>query len=237
MAINKEASSQIKGGIFYSVGIGPGDPMLMTLKAVSTIELSDIIAVPKSGADQNIALKIAKDYISSKTIIECDMPMTRDTNLLKCCHDNAVAAISALLEQGKIVSFLTLGDPTVYSTAMYVHKGLTERGYRTEIVSGVPSFCAAAASLNTTLCEGGQPLHIIPASYKDTDSLLDLDGNKVLMKSGKSILDVRDRIKQNNLTGMMVECATMENERVYKSLDEIEAGASYFSVVLLKSNE
>lgn len=225
-------------GVFYSVGVGPGDPSLMTIKSVETIKKSDIIVLPKSGAAENIAFKIAKQYLVEKTIIECDMPMTRDKELLHQSHEAAAQTIENLLKDGKTVSFLTLGDPSIYSSAMYVHKKLTERGYKTILIPGIPSFCAVAASLNTSLCEGGELLHIIPASYEDIDESLALKGNKILMKSGKSIYSVRDKIlNSNNKEAMIVECASMENEKVYKNIELMEENASYFSILLVKEGK
>ena len=227
-----------KYGTFYSVGVGPGDSSLMTIKSVETIKKSDIIVLPKSGATENIAFKIAKEYLGDKKIIECDMPMTRDKELLYQSHENATETIEELLKSGKTVSFLTLGDPSIYSSTMYVHKRLTERGYKTVLIPGIPSFCAVAASLNTSLCEGGEVLHIIPASYDDIDESLALKGNKILMKSGKSIYSVKDKIlSSGNKEAMMVECASMENEKVYKKIELIEENASYFSILLVKDGE
>lgn len=224
-------------GKFYGVGVGPGDPMLLTYKAVDTIKNSDIIALPKSGASENIALQITAEHIKDKQILECDMPMIRDRQKLDECHDNAANEIARLLDEGKTVSFLTLGDPTIYSTVMYVHKRLTDRGYDTAIIPGVPSFCAVAASLNISLCERSEALHIIPASYEDTDEALGLKGNKVLMKSGKSMGKLKEKLSKMNKTAMAVECASMENERVHKTLDDIDETASYFSVVVIKDNK
>ena len=103
---------------------------------------------------------------------------------------------------------------------MYVHRLVIERGYTAKIINGITSFCAAAGKLNISLCDGKEPLHIIPASYEDTDELLLLKGNKVLMKSGKSVLEVKEKLNQLDLLkkSKMVECCYMENERVYDNL-------------------
>lgn len=221
-----------ESGKFYSVGIGPGDPKLMTLKAVETIERCDIIAVPNSGSDENIALKIAKAYIDGKRIVAAYMPMTRDLAVLEENHSKAAGELAELLSQGHSIAFLTLGDPSIYSTAMYIHKRIKSLGFQTEIIAGVPSFCAAAASLDITLCEGAEALHIIPASYPNTDAALALRGNKILMKSGKSIAAVKDKLQGKN--AMMVERASMADEKVYYTLEEVDESASYFSVVVIK---
>ncbi|MDD4377596.1 MAG: precorrin-2 C(20)-methyltransferase [Eubacteriales bacterium] len=218
---------------FFAVGVGPGDPELLTLKAIKTMEGSDVIVVPRSGASENIALKIAEEYIKNKEIVECDMPMIKDQEKLNIYHDQSADLISNLLNNGKTVSFLTLGDPVIYSTVMYVHKRLTERGYDTGIVSGIPSFCAAAASLNSSLCERDEMLHIIPATYTDVDKIVEYDGTKVLMKSGKTIMDIKDKLVENS--AMVVECATMENEKVYKDIKDLKEKSSYFSIIVIPS--
>ena len=116
------------------------------------------------------------------------------------------------------------------SSVMYVFKRIKERGYETEIVPGITSFSAAAAALKTSLCERSEPLHIIPASYKgeDFDSLR---GTKVYMKSGKGLPELRERLKGRG--AMMVENATMENERIYESFDDTEGTPGYFSLVIV----
>ena len=80
--------------------------------------------------------------------------MVRDRSLLDGCYERIAEDICALLDQGRSVAFITLGDPTVYSTYIYVHRKVLARGYEAELIPGVPSFCAVAARLNTSLCGG-----------------------------------------------------------------------------------
>lgn len=229
-----EKEKQHDQGTFYAVGVGPGDPDLLTVKAINTMKACDVIALPRSGASENIALKIASQYIEGKEILECDMPMIKDQAQLALCHDRSADEIEKLLTQGRNVAFLTLGDPSIYSTVMYVHHRLTERGCRTAIIPGIPSFCGAAASLNVSLCERDEMLHIIPATYKgtQTDSL---EGTKVLMKSGKTIMKIRDELTEKK--AMMVERATMDDEKVYRDLNDLKEQSSYFSLIVIPSEE
>ena len=133
-------------GILYGVGVGPGDPELLTAKAIRLLRECDAIAAPKSADGRQTALDIASPYIGQdKTILLFDMPMTHDKQVRNASHDAAADALCALLDEGKTVVFLTLGDPTVYSTYWYVHRRVAARGYAAELVPGVPSFCAAAA--------------------------------------------------------------------------------------------
>lgn len=226
----------MKQGKLYGVGVGPGDPELMTLKAVRLIETCDVVAVPKGGSGEQTALNIASQWIGDKTILHCDMPMIRDREKLNACHDRAADEICALLDAGKTVVFLTLGDPAVYSTYWYVHRRVEARGYAVEIVPGVPSFCAAAARLGQALCEGSQMLHIIPASHNATKEGLELSGNKVFMKAGRSILEVRDLLEEagKHDTAALVERCSMEGERVVRDLRELDDPTGYFSVILVR---
>lgn len=217
-------------GILYGVGVGPGDPELMTVKAVRVIREADVVVVP----DGQTAQGIAADYLEGKKILSCPMPMLRDKALLAQKHDEAADMICSLLENGKTVAFLTLGDPTVYSTYIYVHKRVCARGYEAQLVPGVPSFCAVAARLNDSLCEGAEPLMIIPASYQNADDCLSFPGNKVFMKAGKSMGALRETLQARGDRAQMVENCGMKNERVFRSLDEIDPDAGYFSVVLVK---
>lgn len=221
-------------GIFYSVGIGPGDPDLITIKAIENIKSSDIIALPDSGAKENLAFKISEKFLKDKKVIYIEMPMIRDKEKFSLYHKKAVDKIKSYLDCNKSVSFLTLGDPTIYSTPMYIHKKLKNEAYITKIIPGVTSFCAAASSLDVSLVEGSEPLFIIPASYEGTSELLKLRGNKILMKSGKKLEEVLEYYKTSNDTVMMVENATLENEKIYYSVDEIDKSAGYFSVVVVK---
>ena len=225
-------------GILYGVGVGPGDPELMTVKAVRILKACDVVAVPAAGESEKTAMKIAAGYIGDKPVIHCDMPMIRDKAKLDASHDRAADQLCALLDEGKTVAFLTLGDPSVYSTYWYVHKRVCARGYTAQLVPGVPSFCAAAAALNTALCAGSEMLHIVPASHGAAENGLDLPGNKILMKAGKSILDVRGQLAARGQldNAALVERCSMEGERIVTDLRELDDPTGYFSIILVKED-
>lgn len=225
-------------GTLYGVGVGPGDKKFLTLAAVETLKKADVIAVPDTGGEKT-AMNIVAEFIEGKEILYCDMPMTRDEERLRAGHNSSADAIIANLEKGLNVAFITLGDPCIYSTYMYVHRIVLTRGYKAEIISGVPSFCAAAAALNISLCDGADALHIIPASYEGADELIKLNGNKILMKSGKSLGKVKKTLKELGYenSSQMVECCAMKNEKTYKNLNEIPEESSYFSIIIVKGDE
>ena len=164
------------------------------------------------------------------------MPMTKDKEHLKASHESGAELIINYLEKGKNTAFATLGDPSVYSTYMYVHRIVESKGYNVEMVPGITSFCASAARLNISLCDGDEPLIIIPANYKDNKELLKISGNKVLMKSGKKMGKVKQEIEECNLTDKtyMVENCGMEEEKIYKDFSKVSDESSYFSLIIVK---
>lgn len=223
----------------YGIGVGPGDPELMTLKAVRLIEECDYVAVPKSGDGEGVAKQIARQAVKNfdqKQLLEVSMPMTRDPQVLEESHQRAAEQIEACLSVGKSVAFLTLGDPAIYSTYIYVHKRVQQHGFEVEMVPGVPSFCAVAAKLNISLAEGAQPLHVIPASYQGVEEGLEWNGPKVLMKTGRSMKKVKELLSEKGLldSAKMVQKCGMEGEEIYQSMADVDENSSYFSVIVVK---
>ncbi len=228
-------------GKLYCVGIGPGDPELLTLKAVRLLNECDVIAMPKGDTDTMTAKDIIKQVvdIDKKEQLYIYMPMTKDKVMMDKAHEEAKDAVSELLDAGKNVVFITLGCPTVYATCIYVHKLVLAAGYESELVAGVTSFCAVAAKLNVSLCERSEPLIILPGSYKESIRFLDGPGNKVLMKSASEIQKVRDELEERNLlnNAAMVERCGLPGEKVYRNLKDIDEKSSYFSIILVKEKE
>mgnify|MGYP005785923919 CR=1 FL=1 len=227
-------------GKLYGIGVGPGDPELLTLKAVRIIRESEVIAVPGTVKEESVAYKIVKQAVpelDEKEIIAVPMPMTKDKALLEESHEKGAKMVEEILDSGRNVAFLTLGDPTVYATYIYIHKRVEKAGYDTEIISGITSFCAVAARLNIGLVEKAEPLHVIPASYQIEDALK-LPGTKVLMKAGKKMKSVKETLKaMPDCQVMMIENCGMENEKIYRSADEIDENAGYYSLIIVRETQ
>ena len=223
-------------GIAYGVGVGPGDSELMTLKAVRLIRENEVIAVPGKEAENSVAYKIAAaavPEIAEKTLVPIYMPMVRDRAKIEEEHRKGAKLLEKYLDQGKNVVYLTLGDSTIYCTFSYLQHILEEDGYRVELVSGIPSFCAAAARLNISLTEWNEPLHVIPASHKKGEAL-DLAGTYVLMKSASHMKETKELLMASGRQVGCVENCGMANEKVYHSVEEIPDDAGYFSLVIAK---
>ena len=229
-------------GKLYGVGVGPGDPELLTLKALRLIKENQAIAVPGNDIYTSVAYKIVKgayEELDKKTLFPVAMPMTKDPAVLQANHEKAADDVEKYLKEGQNVVFLTLGDHTVYSTYLYVHKRILKRGYEAEIVSGITSFCAVAARLNMGLVEMAEPLHVIPATYKaqEMDQILELPGTKVLMKTGKKMQQVRESILNSGQDAVMIENCGMEDEKIYRSAEEIPESFGYYSLIIVKENQ
>ncbi len=223
-------------GIAYGVGVGPGDPELMTLKAVLLIKENDVIAVPGKVAKEAVAYQIAAAIvpeIAEKELLPIYMPMIKDRQRIDLEHQRAAKFLESYLDQGKNVVYLTLGDPTIYCTFSYIQHYLEADGYTVCLVSGIPSFCAAAARLKLPLVEWDEQLHIVPAVHELEDTL-DQRGNYVLMKSASQMAKVKEMLRRSARKVSMVENCSMATEQVYFSVDEIPDDAGYFSLIIAK---
>ena len=225
-------------GKLYGVGVGPGDPELVTMKAFRLLKEADVVAVPDKGTGEKTALNIVSDYIDESKVQYFPTPMIRDKAELQRNYEAQADRICDLLDQGKTVVFITLGDPTIYSTYYYIHEIVAKRGYDAELIPGVPSFCAVAARLGTSLCERSDRLLIIPASSSVEDALK-VKANKVFMKAGSGILDLKEKLKQAGLLeqAFAVENCSMENEKIYARLADMEEPTGYFSIVVVKEEK
>lgn len=233
-------------GTLYCIGVGPGDPELLTIKAVKRMQNCPVLAVPQGHTGVTTAKDIllraiekgAAVDLTDKMILTIEFPMTRDAALLDKAHAAGAATIEAQLQQGRDVALIALGCPTVYASSMYVHRRVYDDGYATEIIPGVPSFCAAAAKLQQPLCEQDEPLTIIPGGRKDRKTLLSVPGSKIIMKPSGSFASIKEELQETHQLAdtSMVERCGLPGERIHWSLDDVEQTA-YFSVLLVKGKQ
>lgn len=226
-------------GTLYGVGVGPGDPRLMTYLAVETIVNCPVIAVPAKGREHAVSYRIASGIVKDLDRKEClnlSTPMTKDKRVLDENYKAAADQITEQLDAGRDVAYLTLGDPTIYSTYIYIHRIVRERGYETRIVSGVPSFCAAAAKISDSLADRAEQLHIIPSTY-DIEEALTYPGSKVLMKAASKLPYVKQTLREKNVTAAIIENCGLPGERIYGLSDDMPKEASYYTTVVVKENE
>lgn len=250
----------MKKGTLYCVSTGPGDPMLMTLKAVQITEQCPVVAlsvdftrrdkvrredINRAGPvlteearlkEQCTAYQIAAPVVNGleqKEPIFLSMPMTKDREVLASSHRQAADRIIESLEEGKSVAWLTLGDTTIYASPLYAAKLVREQGFDVELISGVPSFCAAAARLGQPLVSGSEQLHILPSCYHIQEAL-SCPGVKVLMKAGSHLSQVKKILTEEGFEVKGVERCGMEGEKVYLSAAELDEGAGYYTLLIVK---
>jgi precorrin-2/cobalt-factor-2 C20-methyltransferase len=232
----------LKSGEFYGIGVGPGDVELLTIKAVNSLRKVDVIIAPKTEKkEDSLALSIAQPYLREDTeIVKLVFPMLFDSETLSNAWENNKNIILDLLAAGKKVAFLTLGDPMLYSTYMYIFKLLANCPYRVETIPGIPAFCAIASKLGYPLAEGDDILTIIPATVSEAKlaEVLKVADTAVLMKVYKNYGEVIEQLEQDNFAdnAVMISKCGLENEQIARGLQELKAidGANinYLSTIL-----
>jgi len=226
-------------GKLYGIGAGPGDPELLTLKAINAIKNCDVIAAPTTRGGEGAALSIVAEYIGGKEMLECRFTMEKNITGRIAARQKAASDILRLLDLDKSVGYVTLGDPTTYSTYMYIHEIIAGKGYDAEIIPGITSYSAAAAAFGIPLCSGGETLTLIPAGYGDgIGDLPDYPGNKVIMKSGEKLIRTLEELKERGYGDhTKIACqVAMNGQRLYGCIDEFfeSPQTGYFTLAIVK---
>lgn len=227
-------------GTLYGVSVGPGDPELLTFKAMRVMRRCPVIAAPQTKSGEMLALEIARQAVdlSRKVIVPLHFTMSHEESQRRRAHEAAAALLRGYLDAGQDVAMLNLGDVSVYATFGYLQAILEAQGYHTAMVAGVPSFCAVAARLNRPLTGGmDTPLTIAPGSIPLQETLA-APGAKVLMKSGRQLPRVLDELDQAGLleqSALVCNCGLPE-EQVWEDLsrERPEGSAGYFATILVK---
>ena len=229
---------EVKKGVLYGVGVGPGDPELLTVKAVRLLERCPVIAAPRTKSGETLALDIVRHAVSleGKIILPLYFSMERSQSLIRSAHEAAADAIQPHLDAGEDVAMLNLGDVSIYATWGYVMDIVRGRGYETAMVPGIPSFCAAASRLGATLVSWGSPLHVIPVGKAPLRPQLEQPGAKVLMKAGAHLPELVEALGGTGQLdrAVLVENCGLSGERVCADLSKCPEDAGYFATVIVK---
>ncbi len=225
----------IKKGKLSGIGIGPGDPELITLKAVKAIQNADVIYVPKSPEQSSTALAIVKSYIPENAVIEhLEFSMAKDINTRITSRKNNSEYIAQKLDAGKNSVFLTLGDPMLYSTYSYVLEYL-DKSYTTETIPGIYSFAAISSILSEPLCKGSENL-VVLSSFTNTDiQLINSMNTVVLMKVSSFSNELYNFLSESGeFSFTMISNAGKENQTIHNHIDILKSPIPYFSTAILK---
>lgn len=225
-------------GVCWGVGVGPGDPELITLKAARVLERCPVIAAPRTQSGEMLALDIVRGAVdlSGKTILPLAFTMSQDRAVLQASHEAAADAVQPYLDRGQDVAMPNLGDVSIYATWGYLMAILKKRGYETVMVPGVPSFCAAAARLNATLVSWGSPLQVIPVGKGPVAPLVAQPGGKVLMKAGRGLAEIKEALAaagQLDRAALVEDCG-LPTERVCTDWERMPEDVGYFATVIVK---
>jgi precorrin-2/cobalt-factor-2 C20-methyltransferase len=224
-------------GRLLGVGVGPGDPELLTLKAVRVLNESPVIAYVSAGGRPSMARRIVAQHLTpGRPEINCALPMQPLPELAQAAYDEGAARIGAELERGRDVAVLCEGDPFIYGSFTQLFERLGER-YPTEVVPGVTSFTAAAAAARTPLVSRTQTLTVLPATLPGTELSAHLGraDAAAILKLGRHFAKVREVVAALGLLehAVYVEHASARRERVMRLVDLAIDEAPYFSLLLV----
>ena len=230
----------------YGVGVGPGDPELLTIKAMRILQSVPVVCVPRSSYDSDsFALSIIEGVIDKtrQEIIPLIFPMSKDKEVTKKFWDESAIIIEGKLKAGKDVACISIGDPFFYSTFIYVFENLKERlkDLKVEIVPGVSSINASSAAAILPLAKANERVAVLPATYEKEmlrDALKNYD-TIVLMKVNRVFDDVLAVLEEMGLKDKSVfisRCGTAE-QRIVWNLDLLKGKElDYLSMVIVRKH-
>ena len=211
-----------KKGKLIGIGVGPGDTELVTLKAAKVLKSVPVVFSPKSSKEkESIALSIVRPILEERKdykrlmIVEPIFPMIENKKELEKIWTSASELISQYLNTGRDVAFITLGDPSIFSTYSYVQKRLIDK-YEIETIPGITSFTACAAAKNKALVEQNDILTIVPKIDDRLEEILDYSDSIVLMKASRNTSRLESTIEDKKRPKEIysVQNCTRENEKI-----------------------
>ncbi len=230
-------------GTFYGIGVGPGDPELLTMKAIKTIQTVDIIIAPKTEKkDGSVAFNIAKPYLKKDVrVVYQVFPMVKGFSESTEAWEANKQEIMGFLAEGKNVAFLTLGDAMFYSTYIYVFRLLEKAGVKIETIPGIPAFCAIGSHLGWPIVEGDDVLSIIPATADAAKirKAMAVADNVVIMKVYKNFPEIADLLEENGMmekSVMVSRCGLPDEERIDDIAARKHEPVNYLSTILARHN-
>lgn len=228
-------------GRLFGIGVGPGDPGLLTLKAKEILDGCGVIAYPvREPGEGSTAFDIIKQVVdvSEKSVEELLFRMDPDDSVRERCREEAMERMCRLLDNGEDIAMVTLGDVGVYSTYMYIDREIASRGYETEVVPGIPSFCHGAALAGIPLMIGNEGLAVVPVA-KENSSLLRSSmenfDNIVVMKAFKSMGMIASMMDEFGIPldhAVVVSNVGMSDQ--YIGPMDLDRDYGYFTTVIIK---
>ena len=232
------------GGTLIGVGVGPGDPGLVTLNAIATLKRADVVAHFAKAGNASNARTIVAAHLNGAEELQLLYPVTTEIPkadaayraAIGAFYDQAACTIAARLDEGKVVAVIAEGDPLFYGSYMHLHVRLSPR-YPTEIVAGVTGMSGCWSAIGTPIAQGDDVFTVLPGTlpeYELERRLADTDA-AVVMKIGRHLAKVRRALDRAGRLdrAIYVERGTMANASVMKLTDKLDTFAPYFAMVLV----
>lgn len=230
-------------GTLYGIGVGPGEPELITLKAVDILKRVDVVFAASSTKNQySLAMNIASRFVSKDTpVLLLKFPMTRDRERLEKAWDSNAKELLGYIRKGKDVAYITLGDPMTYSTFGYIMQAIQrlEPSVPVSIVPGITSYHAAAAASRHIIAEAEESFTVVSGALgaEQLRRIIHHTDNVVMLKvyrNYKEILDEIDRLGLTRCTKLISRCG-LEDEHIVYDLDNFrDKMPPYLSLLLIK---
>ncbi|PWH15317.1 MAG: precorrin-2 C(20)-methyltransferase [Ardenticatenia bacterium] len=238
--VDRNIAPQLATGILYGVGVGPGDPELITLKALHIIQSAHVIAVPVSHVSaESYALHVVAGHLRPEQhLIHLHFPMVHDIHARRESRRAAAEVVLEHIRLGRDVAFLTEGDPLLHSTFIYILSYLPP-GISIEVIPGVSSITAAAAQAVTPLVNADQRLAVLPAAFEEDTTLrwmFEHFDTVVLLKVNRVLDRLIDLVQALGLDAQatLVERATLSEARVVRPLSASRGQTvHYLSLVIV----
>lgn len=225
-------------GKFIGVGVGPGDSELLTVKGIKTLKSVPVICAPKSSKYKpSLALSIVQNILNERkddyVILEPLFPMIEDKRALENYWKGAAQLVIDELDQGKDVSFITLGDPSIYSTFSYIAQIIQDEGYIVEMVPGITSFTSCAASAGITLSEKDEIVIVVPKVDQRLEEILEHADTAVIMKTSRHSEMLEDIIKKDSRDKKIISVQNcgMKDEKIFNGFAK---KGKYLSTTIVK---
>jgi len=217
------------------VGVGPGDPELLTLKAVKAIASAQVVVYPQKPGEKSLALSIADTHIGAGVLrMPVDVPMKVERQPAQHAYDQIGEAISQLLAEGKTVAYLCEGDPLFYGSAMYLLERLPKA--KIAVIPGITSLTATASAIGRPLAARNETLKVLPAPLDSEKLALELNQTQsaAIIKVGRHFERVREVLEQTGhaANAIVVEYATQDRQKVTPLAEFSKDQRPYFSTIL-----
>jgi precorrin-2/cobalt-factor-2 C20-methyltransferase len=241
-------------GKFIGIGVGPGDPELLTVKAVKALKTVDVVSVPKAHANtSSMALRMVKQILEERTeppeVLELVFPMTKNEHEVKRLWAKNAGCVAEKVESGKTVAFITLGDPMFYSTFIYLFQSLSQEypEVTLEIIPGVTALTACAATAQIPLAEKEEVVAIIPSDldFKLIEETAKHADSLVFMKCAHRFKDLvpileKSSFTKNSIIALVRRCSMPEEQVIVGKLGDVQSWdipEDYFSMAIVKRSE